>query len=64
MTEWKKHTLQYDLPVRRNGWLGVKDALKSAILGQEVFEAIRPVKVIFYAKNAVDVKIGTINTVG
>lgn len=48
--KWKHNILQYDLPVCRNGWLGVYDAIKSAIFKEERYTTVRQFTVSFYSK--------------
>jgi hypothetical protein len=56
MSEWKQYTIQQGtMPFRRDGWLGVWDALISAITGKPRLLIEKPVTLSFWAKHNSDV---------
>lgn len=56
MSEWKQYTIQQGtMPFRRDGWLGVWDALVSAVTGRPRLLIEKPVTLTFWAKHSADV---------
>jgi hypothetical protein len=56
LTEWKQYTIQSGTSFfRRDGWLGVWDALVSAVTGKPRLLVEKPVTLSFWAKHNADV---------
>jgi hypothetical protein len=61
MNKWKQYTIQGGtMPFRRDGWLGVWDALVSAITGKPRLLIEKPVTISFWAKHGADVSFNSV----
>jgi hypothetical protein len=61
MIKWKQYTIQNGtMPFRRDGWLGVWDALVSAITGKPRLLIEKPVTISFWAKHGADVSFNSV----
>ena len=56
MSEWKQYTIEGGTSFfRRGGWLGVWDAIVSAVTGQPRLLIEKPITISFWAKHNSDV---------
>lgn len=55
MSEWKQYSMQYTGNFYREGWLGVWDAVVSAVTGKQRKTFTGPLTVSFWAKHNSDV---------
>ena len=55
MTDWKQYHLQQNMTMHRDGWVGVWDALVSAVTRRPQHTITQPVTISFWAKHNAEV---------
>ena len=60
MSEWKQYKIVQQAEFHRTGWLGVWDALVSAMTGKPRYSIASPVTVSFYAKSNTEVRFDAV----
>lgn len=55
MSEWKQYNMQQNVQMQRDGWIGVWDALVSAITRRPRTTITQPITISFWAKHKADV---------
>lgn len=55
MSEWKQYSMQQNVQMQRDGWIGVWDALVSAITRRPRTTITQPITIYFWAKHKADV---------
>jgi len=55
VSEWKQYSLTQTVPMVRDGWAGLWDALVSVVTRQPRATFLQPVTISFWAKHNADV---------
>jgi len=62
MNKWKQYSFETTACYRRGGWLGVWDAIVSAVTGQPRRLIEGPVTISFWAKSGANVSFNQVQT--
>ncbi len=60
MSEWKHYQIQRHMELQRTGWIGVWDAIVSAVTRKPRVAVTQPVTISFWAKASGDVRFNHI----
>ena len=60
MSEWKQYHIEQQMALQRTGWIGVWDAIVSAVTRKPRVAVTQPVTISFWAKGSGDVRVNCI----